>query len=175
MLINGFRKIDDLNEKLCALWYEPEYQWYFSGRNHYPMQIKDEDGDERSRTFASVGRNDELIGCMGYNVDHAINGVWGVFAIRFPDGDRLTFGRDLQQFIDDIFVKFNFRRAGFGCVVGNPAERMYDRHIVGRMGGRVLCVQRDAAVDMRGNLCDFKQYEVMREDYLREWEVGQES
>lgn len=166
MLINGYTKLNEINEALMELWYEPEYQWYFGGRNHYPMQADPDNGDERKRIFASIEPGGKIIGCMGYCVEQETKSVWSIFAIRFPHGNKLTFGRDLRQFIDDIFVKFGFRRAVFGCVVGNPAERMYDRHIVGRMGGRVLCVERDAALDMQGNLCGFKRYEIMRDDYI---------
>lgn len=64
-------------------------------------------------------------------------------AINFSN-DKLTFGRDLVQVIDDIFCSFGLERMEFKVVCGNPIERSYDR-MVERFGGRIVGVRKRVA------------------------------
>lgn len=165
MLKNGFLYQEELNKTLYTLWYEPEYQYYFSGRNHYPITMNRKDGDETERVFVSVNSKGKLMGYIGYSIDPCTNGVLGLHIIRFPEGDKLVFGRDILQCIDDMFVRFGYNRLEWGVVVGNPAQQMYEKYL-SKFGGRYVGYKTQAATDETGRLCDFAMYEILRKDYL---------
>ncbi len=165
MLVNAFLKEAQLQKALYKVWYDPDYQWYFADPAHYPFNLNHDTGDETARCFASVNKAGKVIGMMGYGVYALARYATHFYAIRFPGGDRLTFGRDLHQVVDDIFNVFNMNRLGFAVVMGNPAEKMYNRYL-DAMGGSVVGIEKEVALDMAGNLCDRKIYEVLRKDYL---------
>lgn len=166
MLKNAYLYEEEIKRKSYEIWYDPKYQYYYSGPYHGEFSLNhDNDGDWSSRTFASVNSKGEVIGYMGYHINHEINGANSFGALNFSN-DKITFGLDLAQCIDDIFCKFCMNRLEFNVIVGNPIERSYDR-MVQKYGGRILCVRKQTAKDIAGNLLDDKVYEIVREDYLK--------
>lgn len=164
MLKNAYLYEKDIKEALYAIWYDPKYQYYFMGPWHGEFGLDHEHGDWDCRSFAVLNHDNKLIGYMGYHIDHETNMATNFGAINFSD-DIATFGAALKQCIDDIFIKFGMNRLEFSVVVGNPAEKGYDK-LINRYGGRILCTRRQVAKDMAGNLKDDKSYELMREEYL---------
>lgn len=90
----------------------------------------------------------------------------GLQAINFKKNSLCTtFANDLKQLINDIFMKYNFRKLTFTVHIGNPAEKFYDKYI-DKIGGRIVGIykQEDKMID--GNYYDTKMYEVMKEDFV---------
>lgn len=164
MLENAYLYEEQIKQAMYKIWYDPKYQYYFMGSYHSDFNLNHEEGDWHSREFASLDKNGNLLGLIGYHIDHEINGAAGFGAINFSD-NKIIFGMDLCQAIDDIFCKFGMNRLEFHVVIGNPIEKNYDR-MAKKYGGRILCTRHDVARDLAGNLCDDKSYEIMRKDYL---------
>jgi len=164
MLDNAYKYEDKIRELFYNVWYDPKYQYYFYGDTHSVFKLDKENGDKYCRRFVSLNKEGEVNGYIGYGVDRGCNMAIGFGAINFSE-DKTGFGRDLAQCIDDIFTKFQMNRMEFSVVIGNPVEASYDR-LVKKIGGRILCVRHDVTLDMAGNYCDDKTYEIMRKDYL---------
>lgn len=90
--------------------------------------------------------------------------------INFEDEPSMTFTMDMGQALTDIFEKYNFRKLNFYVVVGNPAEKSYDK-MIKRYGGRVVGYRKENTRLFDGKYYDEKLYEVMREDYFRKKET----
>lgn len=166
MLKNAYPFEEQIKQKMYDTWYDPKYQYYYMGPYHDEFELRHGDGgDWYSRTFASVNKDGEVLGMIGYKIDHEVNSASNFGAINFSD-DIATFGMDLVQAIDDIFCKFGMNRVEFAVVIGNPIEKNYDK-MVEKYGGRILCIRHDVAKDLAGNFCDDKAYEIMRKDYLK--------
>ena len=163
MLDNGFKYVDELKKLYLDTWYDPKYQYFYGGSYRDPFSVSDE-GDWHRREFVSINKDGDILGHISYAVDHEVNMALRFGAINFSN-DKLTFGRDLMQVIDDIFCKFNMNRIEFSVIIGNPIERSYDR-LVNKMGGRILCRRKQVAKTLNGTVCDDKLYEIMRTDYL---------
>lgn len=168
MIVNGFLYKDKINDAMKALWYDEKYQYYFCGPHHYDMWFggyEGRDTDSEMRVFASVDKDGELIGAVKYSHDAMTRSAYSFGAINFTD-KAATFGRDLYQVIDDIFCKFNMNRIGFSVVCGNPIEKSYDR-LVAKFGGIVTGIEHQNTVNIRYELCDMKNYEILQKDYLK--------
>lgn len=96
---------------------------------------------------------------MGYSIDRTNDSVDAIMAVNFSD-NKVVFGNDLMQMIDDIFCKFNFRKMTFTVVVGNPIERSYDR-LVKLVGGNIVGVYEHHVKLMDNQYYNEKIYEVM--------------
>ena len=68
--------------------------------------------------------------------------------------------------VDLLFKQYGINRAVFNVIVGNPAERLYDR-ICNKYGGRVIGTFNQEAKLQDGKLYDVKYYEMMRDKCLR--------
>lgn len=165
MLKNAYLYEEQIKQALYEIWYDEKYQYYFMGAYHNDFNLShDNDGDWHCRTWASVDKDGNLLGYIGYHIDHETRSASNFGAINFSN-NIATFGKDLVQVVDDIFCKFNMNRLEFVVVIGNPIEKNYDK-MVKKYGGRILCIRHDVAQDLAGNLCDDKSYEIMQKDYL---------
>jgi hypothetical protein len=117
--------------------------------------------------FVSVNSNDEVIGYLSYNINRDSRSCHGLQIVNFKkDTLSATFGKDLMQLFKDIFLKFHFRKLKFGVIVGNPAEKFYDKYL-DKIGGRIVGIYKDDDILMDGNLYDYKAYEVLDKDFLK--------
>lgn len=166
MLKNAYLYEEEIKRAMYEIWYDERYQHYFMGAYHDEFELRHGDGgDWYCRTFASVDSKGNLIGMIGYKIDHEVESANNFGAINFTN-NLATFGKDLVQVVDDIFCKFRMNRLEFNVVIGNPIERSYDR-MVQEYGGRILCIRHQVAKGMDGVIHDDKAYEIMREDYLK--------
>lgn len=140
MLDLGFKYEEQLRELMMNTWYDEKYKFYYSStyRNIWENP-KNCDGDWNCRQFVSIDSKGKIIGMIGYHVDREANMATGFGAINFSD-NKVVFGKDLAQVIDDIFCKFNMRKLEFFVIVGNPIERSYDR-MIAQYGGNITGIR----------------------------------
>lgn len=161
-LVNARMYEEDLKKKFWEVAYDPKYQWYFGSTvdSRHNFEIRDGSGLD----FAVLNGNDELIGYIGYAIDSSIRlGHW-FGAINFSN-DRISFGIAMKRVIVEAFMKYGLYTLEWIVIRGNPIEASYDR-LCERIGGRILGIKRNRALDLAGNLHDDKVYEVTREDFL---------
>jgi len=153
---------NELDQLLTEIWYEEKYKFWNNGVWYETQLIEDTTWSRHQ--FVSVNRAGEVIGYISYNIDRACNKVDGLSIINFSD-DIVTFGHDLRTVIDDIFIKFNFRKICFSVVCGNPIEDTYDR-LIHKYGGRIIGVSIDDVKLIDGKLYNTKTYEIFNDEYL---------
>lgn len=121
--------------------------------------------------FASVNSNNEVVGYISYDINRVSNSCFNLIIINFKKNTlSKTFGEDLIQLFEDMFSKFKFRKLKFGVVIGNPAEKFYDKYIT-KIGGRIVGIYKEDVVLIDGNLYDYKEYEVFREDFIKSYKT----
>ena len=152
---------DKLRLKFADITYDLKYQFYTGGYSEEYKPSKDNWGNFE---FVSINREGEILGHIYYSIDRSSNKVHGLCIVNFSD-DKITFGRDVVQAIDDIFIKYKFRKLEYSVFVGNPIENTYDR-LTKRYGGRIVGIKIKNSKLLDGELYDFKMYEIFREDYM---------
>lgn len=153
-----------LKELFADITFNEEYM--FMNPTSYVDELVIDKSTWNKHQFASINSKGEVVGYFKYNIDRDTLACNGLLVVNFKkDTLSKVFGKDLQELIDDIFVKFKFRKLKFGVVVGNPAERFYDKYI-SSIGGRVVGTYQEDCKLIDGNYYDFKEYEVLRSDYI---------
>lgn len=163
MLKNALLYEKQLREKYIESWYNPFYQYYFG----YPYRSVENLNltNGYNHNFVSVDNNDEVIGFFSYNIDYILKLVNNFGAINF-NNNKIVFGKDLFQVIDNIFIKFGFKTLEFSTFCGNPIEKTYDK-ITQKLNGRILCERYNRGIDIQGNPLNDKLYEIEKEGYLK--------
>lgn len=89
-------------------------------------------------------------------------------AVNFSDDpkDRYTFGKDLRQVIDDIFLKFNHNRLEFTVVEDNPIRKTYFK-LVNKYGGRIIGVKHCVIKLINGKVTNKIYFEILLQTILQ--------
>jgi hypothetical protein len=109
----------------------------------------------------SINANGDVLGFMKATICRQDNSVCELLFVNF-DLTKLsiTFVRDMEAFLQ--YLLKNFRKVSFQCVVGNPAERLYDK-VIEKYHGRVVGVKKQEALLQDGQFYDLKLYEIVKE------------
>ena len=151
-----------LEEKFQSIWFDDKYKYWMNDSYNNTTIIQDT--SYYSNQFVSVDINDNIIGYIGYSIDRSTECVSNISILNFTN-NIITFGIDLKKAIEDIFLRFNFRKIAFYVVIGNPAEKKYDRMIT-RYGGRVVGISKEDTKLIDGKIYDIKRYEILRKDFI---------
>lgn len=167
MLDLAIRHQEAVREKLSEIAFDEEYMYLFS--SSYRDDIEIEANTWNKHHFVSLNDKGEVIGYFKYGIDRDALGCYGLQIVNFKK-DTLSkcFGKDLEQLFKDIFFKFKFNKLKFGVIVGNPAESFYDKYI-DAMGGRIVGIHNQDCKLLDGNLYDFKEYEILRENFINKF------
>lgn len=118
------------------------------------------DSDEWSHIRrVSIGNNDNILGYFSAGVDRVTNSISSLYFVNFNlDVISITFVRDMQCFLEYLMERF--RKISFTVIVGNPAERLYDR-VIEKYHGRVVGIELQECVLNDGKYYDLKKYEIL--------------
>lgn len=152
---------EQLETAYINTWYDDIYKFY---HGLYRRCLEIDTNNWTRFQFASVDKDDNLIGYISYNVDRPINGVNDFGIINFSD-NMLEFGKDVFRMIEDIFLRYNFDRVEWWVVVGNPIESTYDK-LCQKYGGRIIGITRNSVKLIDNSIHNSKLYEILREDFL---------
>ena len=163
MLDFSIKYKEQLQQKYFEIWFKEKYKYF----RYHSFESVPEIATEtwNALDFVSIDKNDNIIGNIFYQINRETNNVHSLGIINFSD-DIITFGKDLLKVFKDIFEKFNFNKLSFSVIMGNPAERHYDK-IISKYGGRIIGIEHKEVKLFDGKLYDKKLYEIVREDYLR--------
>ena len=163
MLDNAFKYEEEIKTKMLDTWYDDKYKYFHASTYHNVYGLPD--SDVNCREFVSLDSKGNLLGIIGYEVNRDYDLAMNFGAINFSD-NKITFGMDLAQVIDDIFCKFNMRKLEFNVIVGNPIEKSYDK-CINKYGGRIVGIRRQHSKLIDNKYYDDKIYELFREDYIK--------
>jgi hypothetical protein len=163
MLDLAIKYEDKLQMLFSNIAFDEKYM-FFSGCS-YRDKYKATESTWNKHEFVSLDKEGNVIGYIKYNIDRESSVANSLQIINFTD-NKVVFGRDVMQALDEIFTKFKFRKLKYSVFIGNPVESTYDR-LTEKYGGRIsgIQLQDDKLID--GNYYDFKSYEIFRDDYIK--------
>jgi len=156
-----------LNKAWQACVFNEKYQFYNFGKS-WDYKINLEDSSWNNIQMVSVGHDGNILGYLAADIYRNSNIVSNIGAINFGELN-VTFSKDFYQFLTELFTKHHFRKIEWVVVVGNPAEKMYDR-IVDKYGGRIIGIRRDHTITADGVLRDEKEYELSMDSFYAKTE-----
>lgn len=150
-----------LEKKNIESWYKPENIYWHGGTAEYTIDLPDNNGN--CHCFVSVDKNDNVIGCISYNVDWVSMSADGFGIISFDKGN-IEFAKDLYIAICDCFEVYHLNRISWNCYADNPAIRGY-RNFVKKHGGRECAYFRQYIKLRDGKLHDSVSFEILASEF----------
>lgn len=165
MLDLAIRHEQKVKELFAEIAFDENYMFMFT--SSYRDDIEIDSSTWNKHQFVSINDNGEIIGYFKYSIDRDSLGCYGLQIVNFKkDVLSKCFGKDLMQLLQDIFIKYKFYKLKFGVVIGNPAEKFYDKYIEA-IGGRIVGIYDDDCKLLNGELYAYKTYEILRKNFLK--------
>jgi hypothetical protein len=115
--------------------------------------------------YVSVNhKTNTIIGYFNAYISHRHYKVTELNIVNFEE-PNIVFSKDLKRFVDMLFER-GFRKIEFSVVVGNPAEKMYDKFIK-KYNGRVVGISKESVRLTGGEFYDVKEYEILKDKYIQ--------
>ena len=147
-------------EKIKIIENEDQYKFVNISSYWYSnfLKLPDSEWDEIVRvSFAE----DKVLGLFKATIDREINHVSSLMIVNFNlKKISFTFIKDLESFVRYLIEYKKFRKISFTVVIGNPAEKMYDKFIE-KYNGRVVGIKKNEVKLLDGKFYDLKLYEII--------------
>lgn len=111
----------------------------------------------------SINGANEIVGYFQATIKRPENFVENILALNLKN-NSYTFAKDFKDFWTSMFDKHKFRKIRFYVIIGNPAEKLYDK-IVTKYGGKIIGLFRDEVLFNDGTYRDVKIYELYKDSY----------
>lgn len=161
MLVPAQLYKEEVKRLLVSKWYDPKYQYYFSGE-YNEVQIA-ADAYWR-RDFVHLNSNGEVDGYFSHNYNDGSKSICSLGLISFTDnGFPLLW--DVIQYIRSLFNS-GAQRLEFFAFDDNPAIELYTK-LINRYGGKYIGTLTRSAY-FNGEYHDAVIYEILKED-LKRW------
>lgn len=138
---------------------------YYNAMNYWDYEIKLSASSWDDIAMVSVDKDGSILGMLHATIGRCANKISNVGIINFGE-TSYTFSKDLYLFLDSLFTNYTFRKIEWTVVIGNPAEKMYDK-IIAKYGGRIVGTEKESVMLENGEYCDLKLYEMFKEDYMK--------
>lgn len=162
MLKPAFTYKDKLQQKYNEVIFQDKYK-FWNCDNYWDYELKLNPDSWNYIEMVSVDSNDNIIGFFKAVISRSAEKVSNLGIANFFDPNPV-FAKDLKQFILDLLFKFNFRKIEWTVVIGNPAEKIYDRFI-SKYGGNTTGVHRETTRLQDGRYYDMKGYEIFKSEF----------
>jgi hypothetical protein len=155
-------------EKLNETWQKSleensdKYKFYCNSSFNYNIYV-DENSCNRLQYVSINNTDNSIIGYFIAYIDREINIVTSINVLNFND-PNIIFTIDFVRFLTDLFKKYNFNKIEWRCIVGNPAEKLYN-FIIQKYGGYIVGIKHQTVKTCDGVIRDEKEYELFRKDY----------
>lgn len=153
---------DELKLLFLNTAYDEKYMFY---NGSWVSEYKPSTDNWNNYEFVSIDSDNKVIGYISYGIKRDTYSVDGLRIINFSD-NKITFGKDVIKVIQDIFMKYSFRKLSFAVFVGNPIEKTYDK-LIKKYGGRIIGIKEKDEKLLDGKLYDFKMYEIFRDEFIK--------
>lgn len=114
---------EELQEKLIEAWYNPKYQYYFSGAA-YTLSIPD--NNEFRHDFVHLDKDGNIDGYFSYQIDWKAKSLYNFGLIGFKDKNGIFMYECINRLWNFIQSE-KIKRAEFWAWADNPVIEMYDR------------------------------------------------
>jgi len=155
---------EQLNKAYQQIIFKDKYK-YFNLSNYWNYEMELDKDSWNSVQMVSVDKNDNILGYLSASFSRPANKVSSIGVMNFHDMN-ITFSKDFYEFLNSLFLTYDFHKIEWSVVIGNPAEKMYDK-IINKYGGRVVGVYKESTRLQDGKYYDVKDYEIFKRDYER--------
>jgi hypothetical protein len=152
---------NELKEIQIDKMFDLSFQWAWIGCER--QIILPSDKTDTHWFVSTIGG--QVIGEMGYSPDRATKKAQHIFCAHYTNDNYYTFGKDLIQMFYDIFKKFHLNKVSYSVIIGNPAEKTWDK-FTKKHGGRIVGIREKDVILQDGLLYDIKDYEIMAEKFF---------
>lgn len=142
--------------------FDDKYKFY-NATNYYNFNLELTNDTWSHIDYVSVDKDNRVRGFLSAKIDRCSEHVSSLRVINFYDLNY-TFSKDFHQFLTELFTKHNYRKIAFTVIVGNPAEKMYDKYI-NKYGGRVVGTYKEDIRLYDGKYYDYKIYEIFKTEF----------
>lgn len=155
---------DRVQEELIKTWDNLKYQYYWG--EYCNLDNIDDNNWDNDQYVSVCEETDEICGYICVKHRRYANQVSSIYFTGFSNKSKnnAILLKDVREVVHNCFYKYNYDRVCFGVYVGNPIEKYYDS-LVATSGGRVCSYKRKSTRGLQGQLLDFKEYEILIEEY----------
>ena len=163
MIELAFHHKEELNRQYANMMLNSDKYKYVLARNWITYELNIENNNWNKIQLVSVTHDPYHIhGYFKCDVNRAVHYAYGLVVINFDDKPSLIFANDFKKFLHImLIVEYKFNKLQFTCVVGNPAEQLYDR-LINRYSGRIVGVYKNDVKLLDNEIYDLKLYEITR-------------
>lgn len=158
MLEVAKKYVDHLRDLNYSIRYNDYYKYYNLGSYYTEPEYSSSDWNESNYVSTNNG---EVKAFFKAYLDRDYMTVTELAIINYSQS-YVEFYSDFREFIRRLVI-VGFRKISFSVVVGNPAERTYDR-FVKRYGGRIVGTYTSHVKLIDGKYYDLKLYEVFTDN-----------
>ncbi len=161
MLELAYSNSNRLQSQFEVIGDHPRFAWFNSGP-YLTYELEIHKDNDMSLQYCSVSDDysADVIGYFQCDVDRFNLVIENLNIIRFTDEPNYEFSKDLSKFLRMIYELKPFRKITWSVIVGNPAEKMYDK-IIKKYNGRVVGVFKDERL-VNNEYHDEKFYEILK-------------
>lgn len=109
-----------------------------------------------------------IMGIISYSIDHWRQAISGFTCVRVGENEKNNNGsifmKDMLCAIHLAFYRYHFRKMSWSVIIGNPAEKSWDK-FCNLSGGRIIGISKDDAFTADHVFRDVKHYELFAKDF----------
>lgn len=146
---------EQIENALREYFYTDDMMYYIGGVDSYLLTVND-NGEDGQYQYAVIGKENNLIGYIGYKLDRYSSCAYNFGAFSFDRGNPVM-GQELY----DLFERLanSLHRVEFRAVSGNPAVKGYDKFLEKHSDIGRKHILKDVFRDASGNYHDNYIYE----------------
>ncbi len=164
MLKLAYSYREKVNKQFEKIAFNERYKFFSLGWWNYEMEISNNSWNNIQ--MVSVDADNNIIGFFSADIIRHCNKACCIQVINFCEEVNIIFSKDLYQFLDELMTKHNLRKIEWTVVIGNPAEKIYDK-IIKKYNGRVIGIRKESVTTPDGVFRDEKEYEIFKDDYIK--------
>lgn len=138
----------------------PDNNWY-----HYDFPCR-----LAGYNFVSTHKGD-ILGKIAVITNVLTDSVAEISAQAYSDKKTYFFGKDLMTGLRYLMARY--RKVCFSVIIGNPKEKVYDRHMLPL--GFTTCLRRAEIKTKKGTWSDIKIYEYINPNWRPEHDTDKRS
>lgn len=153
-------KIQEIYQKLVAENPDFIFYWNYGEDIDYTIPIDDNEWNKIQRV--SINKEGTLLGFLSATVYRRAYSITNMSFISFyPKSTNFILLKDMRSFVKYLLKERKFVKIQFNCIIGNHAERFYDKFIESYSTGRIVGIQKLDVKLADGKLYDLKIYEIV--------------
>lgn len=147
-----------------SIMFQDKMKFYFKKKHiDYSLDIQ-ESMEEKIQMVSVDPETYEVVGFFSTSVDWDTRIGRDVSILNFKEKNHI-FDEDWGRFFFMLFEQFGLKKLTWNIIIGNKAEKLYDR-LAENFGGRIVGTFKDDVMLYDGRLYDVKYYELFGKDFI---------